>query len=184
MELNRMFKNQWEKWHKVFHLMEILDFFFPTEFQNPEKLPENWKNYHSLTASFILVDIFSQKYLLCVSAHVTNYKHIGLVLPAECSYKRQESSVWGVFLVCLWISIAISISTQLIAVMKLWHNLLIYTQNCACPLPTQIHLWLCGWNVLAEISSSCIISLSYHSPEIITKLMSIHYIAVPWQFFL
>lgn len=52
----------------MFHLIEILDFSFPTEFQNPEKLPENWKNYQSLMTHFsfdrhILTEIPASEFL-------------------------------------------------------------------------------------------------------------------------
>lgn len=47
-----MIKNQWKKLYRMFHLTEILDFSFPTQFQNPEKLMENWNNYHSLMTHF------------------------------------------------------------------------------------------------------------------------------------
>lgn len=61
-------KNQWKKLHKMFHPIEILDFSFPKELQNLEKLPENWKNYHSLMTRFsfdrhILTEIPASEFL-------------------------------------------------------------------------------------------------------------------------
>lgn len=53
----------------MFHLIETLDFSFPTEFQNPEKLPENWQNGHPLMTHFnfarhILTEILGSEFLL------------------------------------------------------------------------------------------------------------------------
>lgn len=52
----------------MFHPIEILDFSFPKELQNLEKLPENWKNYHSLMTRFsfdrhILTEIPASEFL-------------------------------------------------------------------------------------------------------------------------
>lgn len=70
MELNRKFKNQWEKLHKTFHLIEILDFSFSTEFQNPEKLPENWQDDYPLMTHFNFSRRILTQILGCEFLHV------------------------------------------------------------------------------------------------------------------
>lgn len=64
MALNRKFKNQWEKLHKMFHLIETLDFSFTTEFQNPENHQKIGKIIILLWHISILLDIVWQKYLV------------------------------------------------------------------------------------------------------------------------
>lgn len=56
--------------HKMFHLMETLDFPICTEFQNPKKLQENWQNYNPLMTDFNVARHIVTEILGSESLHV------------------------------------------------------------------------------------------------------------------
>lgn len=83
-----------------------------------------------------------------VSVHLTFCTHTELILPAQC---WDKSTKWALFLLHLWISMADThLSTDERRIEATVCNFYGSAVSHACPLLRQIHLWLYGWNVLAE----------------------------------
>lgn len=93
--------------------------------------------------------IFWLKYLV-LSFCTFNFLYPYRINPTS-SVLRQESTKWALFLLHLWISMADThLNTDECRIEATVCNFYGSAVSHACPLLRQIHLWLYGWNVLAE----------------------------------